>query len=144
MTAGLLATGTPFGFVALLGAMSLAGMMVKNAIVLLDEVNANLSAGKAPYDAVVEAALSRLRPVFLAAATTVLGVIPLLPDAFWAGLAVTIMAGLTIGTGFTMIVVPVLYATFYRISASRAAAAGSARTGTSRRRRNLGLTTWPP
>ena len=119
MTAGLLVTGTPFGFVALLGAMSLAGMMVKNAIVLLDEVNANLSAGKAPYDAVVEAALSRLRPVFLAAATTVLGVIPLLPDAFWAGLAVTIMAGLTIGTGFTMIVVPVLYATFYRISASR-------------------------
>ena len=64
-----------------------------------------------------EAALSRLRPVFLAAATTVLGVIPLLPDVFWVGLAVTIMAGLTIGTGFTMIVVPVLYATFYRIPA---------------------------
>ena len=119
MTAGLLATRTPFGFVALLGAMSLAGMMVKNAIVLLDEVKANLSAGKVPYDAVVEAALSRLRPVFLAAATTVLGVVPLLPDVFWTGLAVTIMAGLTIGTGFTMIVVPVLYATLYRISASR-------------------------
>jgi len=119
MTAGLLVTGTPFGFVALLGAMSLAGMMVKNAIVLLDEVNANLAGGKTPYDAVVQAALSRLRPVFLAAATTVLGVIPLLPDVFWAGLAVTIMAGLTIGTGFTMIVVPVLYATFYRISARR-------------------------
>ena len=117
MTAGLLATGTPFGFVALLGAMSLAGMMVKNAIVLLDEVKANLAAGRAPYDAVVEAALSRLRPVFLAAATTVLGVIPLLPDVFWVGLAVTIMAGLTIGTGFTMLVVPVLYATFYRIPA---------------------------
>ena len=117
MTAGLLATGTPFGFVALLGAMSLAGMMVKNAIVLLDEVNVNLAAGKLPYDAVVQAAQSRLRPVFLAAATTVLGVVPLLPDVFWIGLAVTIMAGLTIGTGFTMIVVPVLYATFHRISA---------------------------
>jgi multidrug efflux pump subunit AcrB len=109
------------GFVALLGAMALAGMMVKNAIVLLDEVNANLAAGKAPYDAVVEAALSRLRPVFLAAATTVLGVIPLLPDVFWVGLAVTIMAGLTIGTGFTMIVVPVLYATFYGIQAPQSA-----------------------
>jgi multidrug efflux pump subunit AcrB len=117
MTVGLLATGTPFGFVALLGAMSLAGMMVKNAIVLLDEVNAKLAAGKNPYDAVVEAAQSRLRPVVLAAATTVLGVIPLLPDVFWLGLAVTIMAGLTIGTAFTMIVVPVLYATFYRIRA---------------------------
>jgi multidrug efflux pump subunit AcrB len=121
MTAGLLATRTPFGFVALLGAMSLAGMMVKNAIVLLDEVNANLAAGRAPYDAVVQAALSRLRPVVLAAATTVLGVIPLLQDVFWVGLAVTIMAGLTIGTGFTMIVVPVLYATFYRVSARRSA-----------------------
>jgi multidrug efflux pump subunit AcrB len=115
MTVGLLATGTPFGFVALLGAMSLSGMMIKNAIVLLDEVNVNLTAGKSPYDAVVYAALSRLRPVFLAAATTVLGVIPLLPDVFWAGLAVTVMAGLTIGTAFTMIAVPVLYATFYRI-----------------------------
>ena len=119
MTAGLLATGTPFGFVALLGAMSLAGMMVKNTIVLLDEVNVNLAAGKLAYDAVVQAAQSRLRPVFLAAATTVLGVVPLLPDVFWIGLAVTIMAGLTIGTGFTMIVVPVLYATFHRISVRR-------------------------
>jgi multidrug efflux pump subunit AcrB len=119
MTAGLLVTDTPFGFVALLGAMSLAGMMVKNAVVLLDEVNANLAAGRMPYDSVIEAASSRLRPVMLAAATTVLGAAPLLPDVFWVGLAVTIMAGLTIGTGFTMVVVPVLYATFYRISAVR-------------------------
>ena len=115
MTVGLLATGTPFGFVALLGGMSLSGMMIKNAIVLLDEVNVNLAAGKTQYDAVIYAALSRLRPVFLAAATTVLGIIPLLPDVFWAGLAVTVMAGLTIGTVFTMIAVPVLYATFYRL-----------------------------
>ena len=118
MTLGLLATGTAFGFVALLGAMSLAGMMIKNAIVLLDEVNVNLAAGKSQYDAVVGAALSRVRPVFLAAATTVLGVIPLLSDVFWVGLAVTVMAGLTIGTAFTMIAVPVLYATFYRVRAS--------------------------
>jgi multidrug efflux pump subunit AcrB len=115
MTAGLLATDTPFGFVALLGAMSLSGMMIKNAIVLLDEVNVNIAGGKPQYEATILAALSRLRPVFLAAATTVLGVIPLLPDVFWAGLAVTVMAGLTIGTIFTMVVVPVLYATFYRI-----------------------------
>jgi multidrug efflux pump subunit AcrB len=118
MTAALLATGTPFGFVALLGAMSLAGMMIKNAIVLLDEVNVQLAAGDSPYNSVLGAALSRLRPVFLAAATTVLGVIPLLSDVFWVGLAVTIMAGLALGTAFTMIVVPVLYATFYRIRTS--------------------------
>jgi multidrug efflux pump subunit AcrB len=115
MTAALLTTGTPFGFVALLGAMSLAGMMIKNAIVLLDEVNAQQTAGQSLYNSVLGAALSRLRPVFLAAATTVLGVIPLLSDVFWVGLAITIMAGLALGTAFTMIVVPVLYATLYRV-----------------------------
>jgi multidrug efflux pump subunit AcrB len=115
ITAGLLGTGAAFGFVALLGAMSLAGMMIKNAIVLLDEVNANLALGKSPYDAVVDAAVSRLRPVVLAAATTVLGVIPLLQDVFWIGMAVTIMAGLTFGTVLTMVLVPVLYAIFYKI-----------------------------
>ena len=115
MIVGLLGTGAAFGFVALLGAMSLAGMMIKNAIVLLDEVNLNLAEGKSPYDSIIYAALSRLRPVVLAAATTVLGVIPLLQDVFWVGLAVTIMAGLTFGTILTMVLVPVLYATLYRI-----------------------------
>ncbi len=111
----LLLTGTPFGFVALLGAMSLAGMMIKNAIVLIDQINDNLSDGLAPYDALIDAGVSRLRPVTLAAATTVLGVIPLLPDVFWIGLAFTIMGGLTVGTILTMILVPVLYATFHGI-----------------------------
>ncbi len=100
---------------ALLGAMSLAGMMIKNSIVLLDEIDVNLAGGLSPFDAVVQAAVSRLRPVILAAATTVLGVIPLLQDAFWVSMAMTIMAGLTVGTGVTMILVPVLYALFYRI-----------------------------
>ena len=80
---GLLLTNSPFGFVALLGAMSLSGMMIKNAIVLLDQINAERRAGKAPYQAVIDSAISRLRPVVLAAATTVLGVIPLLTDVFW-------------------------------------------------------------
>ena len=123
MIVGLLGTGAAFGFVALLGAMSLAGMMIKNAIVLLDEVNLNLAEGKSPYDSIIYAALSRLRPVVLAAATTVLGVIPLLQDVFWVGLAVTIMAGLTFGTILTMILVPVLYATLYRIPSPKPAKA---------------------
>jgi multidrug efflux pump subunit AcrB len=117
VVAGLLATGTPFGFVALLGGMSLAGMMIKNAVVLLDEVNLELATGRAPFDAVIGAAQSRLRPVVLAAATTVLGVVPLLQDVFWVGLAVTIMGGLAFGTVLTMIVVPVLYAIFFRVAA---------------------------
>ena len=115
ITAGLLGTNTPFGFMALLGAMSLAGMMIKNAIVLLDEVNLNLSKGLTSYESVVEAAVSRLRPVALAAATTVLGVIPLLQDVFWVSMAVTIMAGLAFGTILTMVVVPVLYVTLHKI-----------------------------
>ncbi len=115
ITAGLLTFDVPFGFLALLGAMSLSGMMIKNAIVLLDEVNLNLAAGRSPYQSVIDSAISRLRPVALAAATTVLGVIPLLQDVFWIGMAVTIMAGLTFGTVLTMVVVPVLYTTLYRI-----------------------------
>ena len=115
ITAGLLAANTPFGFLALLGAMSLSGMMIKNAIVLLDQVNLELEAGKSRYQAMVDSALSRLRPVVLAAATTVLGVIPLLQDVFWIGMAVTVMAGLTFGTILTMVVVPVLYCTFFGV-----------------------------
>lgn len=117
ITPSLLATGTPFGFVALLGAMSLSGMMIKNSIVLIDQINDNLAEGQSGYDAVLNAGASRLRPVALAAATTVLGVIPLLPDIFWVGLAITLMGGLTVGTILTMVMVPVLYATLHGIHA---------------------------
>jgi multidrug efflux pump subunit AcrB len=122
ITWGLLATNSAFGFVALLGAMSLAGMMIKNSIVLLDQVNIELDEGRSPYDAIISAGISRLRPVLLAAATTVLGVMPLLPDVFWVGMAVTIMAGLTFGSILTMFLVPVLYAMLYKVPVpSRAA-----------------------
>jgi multidrug efflux pump subunit AcrB len=116
LTVGLLVTGQPFGFLALLGAMSLAGMMTKNAIVLLDEINIQKKAGKSDYDAVMDSAVSRLRPVVLAAATTVLGVMPLLPDVFWVAMAVTIMFGLAFGTVLTMVLLPVLYAIFFRVT----------------------------
>ncbi len=122
IVAVLAPTQTPFGFMALLGAMSLAGMMIKNSIVLLDEIDVNLAGGLSPFDALVQAAVSRLRPVILAAATTVLGVIPLLQDAFWVSMAMTIMAGLTVGTAVTMILVPVLYAMFYRVESPTARA----------------------
>jgi multidrug efflux pump subunit AcrB len=115
ITWGLLATGAAFGFVALLGAMSLSGMMIKNSVVLLDEVNIELGRGRTPYQAVVNAGVSRLRPVLLAAATTVLGVIPLMQDVFWIGMAVTIMAGLSFGTIMTMFFVPTMYAWLYNI-----------------------------
>ena len=117
ITWGLLLTDSAFGFVALLGAMSLSGMMIKNSIVLLDQVAIELDAGRSPYDAIITAGVSRLRPVLLAAATTVLGVVPLLPDVFWVGMAVTIMAGLSFGSILTMVLVPVLYAMLYKVPA---------------------------
>jgi multidrug efflux pump subunit AcrB len=115
ITSGLLLTRTPFGFIALLGAMSLSGMMIKNAVVLLDEISANRGRGLTPYNAVVEAAVSRLNPVVNAAGTTVLGVMPMMQDVFWVALAVTIMSGLLVGTALTMVMVPTLYALLYRI-----------------------------
>jgi len=115
VTIGLLVTGQPFGFVALLGALSLAGMMIKNAIVLLDQVNIEKGEGKSDYDAVINAAMSRFRPVMLAAGTTILGVVPLLQDVFWVSMSVTIMFGLAVGSVLTMLIVPVLYAIFYRL-----------------------------
>jgi len=118
ITAGLLLTNTPFGFMAILGAMSLAGMMIKNSIVLLDQVTLNNEEGMSPYDAIVEAAVSRLSPVINAAATTVLGMAPLLQDVFWISMAVTIMFGLAFGTILTMVVVPVLYSLFYKVRQS--------------------------
>lgn len=116
----LLLARTSFGFVALLGSMSLSGMMIKNAIVLLDQINIERAEQKTPYDAIVQAAVSRVRPVLLAAATTVLGVIPLLTDVFFEALAVTIMGGLAVGAVLTLVLGPVLYAAFYRIHAPQA------------------------
>ena len=115
ITIGLLITGQPFGFVALLGAMSLAGMMIKNGIVLIDQMELELKEGKAPYEAVVNSAVCRLRPVLLAAGTTILGVVPLLKDVFWVSMSVVIMFGLAVGTFLTMLLLPVLYCIFYRI-----------------------------
>ncbi len=111
---GLQVSGASFGFVAILGVMSLAGMVIKNSIVLVDQIKTEKGNGKAPHQAIIDAAISRVRPVFLAAATTVLGVIPLVPDVFWQGLAVSIMAGLSFGMVLTMVLLPVLYSMMYR------------------------------
>jgi multidrug efflux pump subunit AcrB len=115
VVAGLLIFDMPFGFMALLGFLSLSGMLMKNEIVLLDQINIELSNGKAPLQAVLDSAISRVRPVAMAAFTTVLGMIPLIWDAFFSAMAVTIMGGLTFATLLTLVVVPVLYCTFFRI-----------------------------
>ena len=122
VTAGLVSTGQPFGFMALLGFLSLIGMLIKNAIVLIDEINLQWGEGKELLEAIVDSATSRLRPVLMAASTTALGLIPLLFDAFFVSMAVTIIFGLGFATLLTMVVVPVLYATFYKPETARAGA----------------------
>lgn len=115
VTVGLLMLNQPFGFMALLGLLSLAGMLVKNAVVLIDEIDTQLTGGKPAFRAVVDSGVSRLIPVSMAASTTILGMLPLLQDAFFVGMAVTIMFGLGFATLLTLIVVPVLYAIFFRV-----------------------------
>jgi multidrug efflux pump subunit AcrB len=115
VTVGLLLLNKPFGFMALLGLLSLSGMLLKNGIVLLDQVNTELASGKEPYQAVFDSGVSRVRPVSMAAITTILGMAPLLADAFFESMAATIMFGLGFATILTLVIVPVLYAMFYRI-----------------------------
>ena len=112
---GLIFTGQPFGFMALLGALSLSGMLIKNAVVLLDQIDAEIRFGKDPYRAVVESSVSRMRPVMMASMTTVLAMIPLISDKLFGAMAVTIMFGLTCATILILIVVPVLYSAFFKI-----------------------------
>lgn len=112
---GLLIFNQPFGFMALLGALSLSGMLIKNGIVLIDEINSQLASGKAAWNAVVDASVSRVRPVSMAVLTTVFGLIPLLFDVFFGAMAVTIVVGLLFASALTLFVVPVLYATFFKV-----------------------------
>ncbi len=115
VVAGLLVFDQPFNFMAILGTLSLIGMLIKNAIVLIDEMNANAARGMDSYEGIVMAGVSRLRPVAMAAATTVLGMLPLLTDIFFVSMALAIIFGLSFATLLTLVVVPTLTATFYGV-----------------------------
>lgn len=108
-------TGKPFGFVAIVGVLGLIGMMIKNGIVLMDEITLEISQGIQPRVALIQSAKSRLRPVMMASLTTILGMIPLVPDAMFGSLAVTIMGGLFVGTLITLLFIPVLYSMFFKV-----------------------------
>ena len=116
VTAGLLLTGQPFGFMSILGFLSLMGMLIKNAIVLVDQINLELADGKAELAAIIDSCASRLRPVAMAAATTALGMIPLVTDAFFSAMAVTIIFGLIFATVLTMVILPVFYSIVFNVS----------------------------
>ena len=116
ITPSLLITGQPLTFMAIIGMMGLIGMMVKNAIVLVDEINRQQKEEhQLPYTAVIEATVSRVRPVLMASLTTIVGMIPLVGDPMYGSMALTIMGGLTVGTIITLILLPVFYAAMFRI-----------------------------
>ena len=114
VTTGFLITGRVFDFNAILGFISLMGMMIKNAIVLLDQIDLELQEGKAPFEAILDSSVSRVRPVMMTGITTVLAVIPLYTDILYGALSIVILFGLGFATILTMIVVPVLYALWMR------------------------------
>ena len=119
VVAGLLLVGLPFGFMSILGFLGLSGMLIKNAIVLVEQIELFLRAGMAPFQAILNASVTRLRPVFMASGTTILGMAPLVTDPMFSGMAVTIMGGLLVSTVLTLIIVPVFYSIAHNIKWKR-------------------------
>lgn len=115
---GFNVTSLNFSFTAVIGTLGLIGMMIKNSVVLLDEINRGIKEGKTQLKAIIDAAISRMRPVMMASLTTILGMLPLITDSMFKGLAISIMFGLLVGALVTLIVVPVLYAVFFKVDVS--------------------------
>ena len=120
-TGALLVSNRPFGFVALLGLIALAGMIMRNTVILVDQIDHDIAAGHARYRAIIDATVRRARPVALTALAAILGMIPLARSIFWGPMAITIMGGLFVATVLTLLVVPALYALWFRVGRSEAA-----------------------
>jgi multidrug efflux pump subunit AcrB len=115
VVAALLIFNKPLGFVAILGILSLLGMIARNGVILIDQVETVRAEGRAIWDAVVEAAMSRFRPIMLTAISTVLGLIPIAPTIFWGPMAYAIMGGLLVATLLTLLFLPALYVAWFRV-----------------------------
>jgi multidrug efflux pump len=114
-TGALLVSNRPFGFVALLGLIALAGMIMRNTVILVDQIDRDIAAGHRRHRAIIDATVRRARPVILTALAAVLGMIPLAGSIFWGPMAITIMGGLLVATALTLLVVPALYALWFRV-----------------------------
>ena len=115
VAAGLLATGEAMGFVAILGVLALAGMIIRNSVILIDQIQQHRAAGETAWDAVVDSAILRFRPIMLTAAAAILGMLPLMASTFWGPMAVTIASGLAAATVLTLLVLPTMYAAAYHV-----------------------------
>jgi len=111
----LLPSGAPLGFVAILGILALMGMIARNAVILIEQIETERAEGRQTWDAVVQGTLSRFRPIMLTAISTVLGFIPIAPTVFWGPMAFAIMGGLFVATMLTLIVLPALYVAWFRV-----------------------------
>ena len=112
---GMFLTGEPIGFVADLGILALSGMIIRNSVILIDQIQKHIKAGESPWQAVIDSAVLRFRPIMLTAAAAILGMIPLMTSSFWGPMAVAIASGLSVATVLTLLVLPVMYVTVYRV-----------------------------
>jgi multidrug efflux pump subunit AcrB len=128
VVAALLASGQPLGFVAILGVLALVGMIAKNAVILIEQIEDERRAGRGVRDAVIEASASRLRPIMLTALSTVLGMIPIAFTVFWGAMAFAIMGGLAVASALTLLFLPTLYVTWFE-HAERKGVASTATEG---------------
>ncbi|MFO1055776.1 MAG: efflux RND transporter permease subunit [Dongiaceae bacterium] len=119
VVAALLLSGKPLGFVAMLGVLALVGMIARNSVILIDQIETERAHGRHPWDAVIEAASHRFRPILLTAAAAILGMIPIAPTIFWGPMAYAIMGGLAVATVLTLVFLPALYVAWFRIEAPR-------------------------
>ena len=125
VTASLLIFNLPFGFVAMLGVIALAGIIMRNSVILVDQIEQDVRLGRSRWDGIVEATVRRARPIALTAAAAILAMIPLAKSAFWGPMAVAIMGGLTGATVLTIFFLPALYAAWFRVKAPERRAQGS-------------------
>jgi multidrug efflux pump subunit AcrB len=127
VVAALLIAQAPLGFVAILGVLALTGMIARNSVILIDQVEHERAGGQHPWDAVITAAIHRTRPILLTASAAILGMIPIAPTVFWGPMAFSIIGGLAVATVLTLIFLPALYVAWFRV---KEPAAGNARVQT--------------
>ena len=125
VAAALLLSGAPMGFVAILGVISLIGMVIRNSVILIDQIETEIAGGRHPWDAVIVATQHRLRPILLTAAAAILGMIPIAPTVFWGPMAYAVIGGLVVATLLTLVFLPALYVAWFRVQPSHSVSASS-------------------
>jgi multidrug efflux pump subunit AcrB len=130
VVAALLVADKPLGFVAILGVLALTGMIARNSVILIDQVEREKAQGRAPWDAVVDATMHRFRPILLTASAAILGMVPIAPTVFWGPMAYAIMGGLAVATLLTLIFLPALYVTWFRIKSPHSSVSQDAAVAT--------------